>query len=181
MKSTHKILIIPGSLRANSSTNAVVRAVVSLNSTNLECTVYNGLCNLPHFNDSDASPEPVQEFRNLIKATDGVLFCTPEYAFGIPGSLKNALDWSVSSGEFSGKPTAVITAATGGDKAHAALLLVLSALDAKVVKETTLLLSFIRSKLNDKNEVKDAATLPAIQSVITALVNIIGDMQAAEN
>ena len=84
--------------------------------------LYDGLGNLPHFDDSKHPPETVTAFRTLLQVCDGVLICSPEYAFGVPGSLKNALDWTVSSGEFVHKPLALITAATGGDKAHAALL-----------------------------------------------------------
>jgi NAD(P)H-dependent FMN reductase len=63
----------------------------------------------------------VFELRNRLNNAHGVLICAPEYAFGVPGILKNLLDWTVGSGEFVNKPLAVITAATRGDKAHASL------------------------------------------------------------
>ena len=90
----------------------------------VEFTIYNGLAGIPAFNDSNEMPEPVAEFIKLLSEADGVFFCIPEYAFGVPGALKNALDWTVSSSTaFPDKPVALITAATGGDKAHAAFLL----------------------------------------------------------
>jgi NAD(P)H-dependent FMN reductase len=98
------------------------------------------------------------------------LFCTPEYAFGVPGSLKNSLDWVVSSGELTYKPVAVITAATGGEKAHASLLYTLTAISASIVENGKLLISFIRAKMNEKNEVKDPATLEDIRKVVEALI-----------
>jgi hypothetical protein len=74
---------------------------------------------------------------------------------------------------FPDKPVALITAATGGDKAHAAFLLTLKAISAKIAEGATLLLSFIRSKLNEKNEVKDIATLDSIRTVINSLIDSI--------
>ena len=86
---------------------------------------YEGLGGIPPFAatpDDNDSPKTVVELRTMIKEADGVLICTPEYAFGVPGVLKNALDWTVSSGDLTNKPVALITASTGGDKAHASLL-----------------------------------------------------------
>jgi chromate reductase len=101
---------------------------------------------------------------------DAVLICTPEYAFGVPGTLKNALDWTVSSGELVNKPLALITASTGGDKAHAAFLQIFTALSAKIPEDGALLIPFIRSKINAAGEISDAATLDAIQRVMDALI-----------
>ena len=166
-----KILAISGSLRSNSSNNAVIKAISIMVPDRVEFKVYNGLGDLPHFNDSAKAPVAVQELRTLIKDSDGVLICTPEYAFGVPGSLKNALDWTVGSGEFVEKPVAVITAATGGEKAHASLLHTLTALSAKIDGKRTLLISFIKAKLNEKGEVSDPQTIKNLQLVINELIN----------
>ena len=174
MKRKIKILGISGSLRSNSSATAILNVVAGLVPQNVEFTIYNGLTGIPGFNDSNEIPEPVANFINLLSASDGVFFCIPEYAFGVPGALKNALDWTVSSSTaFPGKPVALITAATGGDKAHAAFLLTLKAISSKIPEGATLLLSFIRSKLNEKNEVKDIATLDSIRVVINSLIAAI--------
>jgi len=141
--------------------------------------IYQGLGSLPLFNDSNDKPTEVAELINLIKEADGVLICTPEYAFGVPGVLKNALDWTVSSGVFDQKPVAVITGATGGDKAHASLLLTLTALSTIMTEDAKLLISFVRSKMNDKGEVSDTKTLEAINSVVTALIRNIADAENA--
>jgi hypothetical protein len=71
------------------------------------------------------------------------------------------------------KPLALITAATGGQNAHAALLLIFTALSAKLTHDSTLLISFIRSKMNEAGEVTDSATLNDISNVVTALVKNI--------
>jgi chromate reductase len=163
------ILAIPGSLRANSSSHAILRAAIKEAPSHVEFTVFDRLGKLPHFDDSSAVYEEVEHFRRQLKEADGVLICTPEYAFGVPGSLKNALDWTVSSGELVNKPVALITASTGGEKGHAALLLILTALSANVVEDGTLLVSFVRAKLGPKGEVKDPALQESIQLVTKAL------------
>jgi chromate reductase, NAD(P)H dehydrogenase (quinone) len=128
------ILAISGSLRSNSSNNAVINAAVKLAPEDVQVLIYEGLGTLPHFDDSKELAKEVIEFRELLKAADGVLISSPEYAFGVPGVLKNALDWTVSSGEFVYKPLALITAATGGNNAHASLLLTFTALSAQLPK-----------------------------------------------
>jgi NAD(P)H-dependent FMN reductase len=174
MKRKIKILGISGSLRANSSASAILNVVAGLVTEQVEFTIYNGLAEIPAFNDSNNIPETVAAFIKLLSDADGVFFVIPEYAFGVPGALKNALDWTVSSSTaFPDKPVALITAATGGDKAHAAFLLTLKAISAKIPEGATLLLSFIRSKLNEKNEVKDLATLDSIRIVINSLIDSI--------
>jgi chromate reductase, NAD(P)H dehydrogenase (quinone) len=168
-----KIFAISGSLRSNSSASAVLNVVAKLVPPEVDFTIFSGLGDIPPFNDSDRTPEPVTNFINLITEADAVFFCIPEYALGVPGALKNALDWTVSSIAFSNKPVALITAASGGEKAHAAFLLTLTALGTRISKETTLLISFVRSKLDEKNEVKDIPTLNAIKEVIPALLQTI--------
>jgi NAD(P)H-dependent FMN reductase len=168
-----KILGISGSLRTSSSATSVLDHVAALMPGNVEFNVYRNLGKLPHFDDSDHVPDEVKKFRGLIAESDGVFICTPEYAFGVPGSLKNALDWTVSSGELTYKPVALITAASVGKNAHAALLLTLSALTAKVAQEATLVIPFIRAKLNEKGEIKDEATLDAVKRVIAVFLHTI--------
>jgi len=170
------ILGISGSLRANSSATAILNIVAGLVPEKVDFTIYNGLAGIPAFDDSNDIPEPVADLVKLLSEADAVFFCIPEYAFGVPGALKNALDWTVSSSTaFPGKPVALITAATGGDKAHAAFLLTLKAISSKIPEGATLLLPFIRSKLNEKNEVKDMATLDSIRTVINSLIDGIQD------
>jgi len=135
--------------------------------------IFDGIGNLPHFNDSENVDVQVQDFRAKIKAADAVLICTPEYAFGVPGSLKNALDWTVASGEFIDKPVGLITASSQGEKGHAALLLVLTAISATIVEEATLLISFVRSKLDSEGKIKDPQLSQNLRSVLNALAQSV--------
>ena len=131
---------------------------------------YGGVGSLPHFNDSEEVPTAVVDFRDKVRRADAVLICTPEYAFGVPGSLKNALDWTVGSGEFVDKPVGLITASSQGEKGHAALLLILKAISANVVDEASLLISFVRAKLDGEGNVKDQSVRDILQKALLALI-----------
>ena len=170
-----KILCLSGSLRANSSTHIVLNEIIKQHA-DVQFTVYNNLGNLPHFNDSSEIPEAVTNFRTALQQADGVLFVTPEYAFGVPGTLKNALDWTVSSGEFVNKPTAVIVASTGGENAFHSVLLTLKAISANIGEKSTLLVSFIRSKVSSL-EVTDPQLKILLKEVIEDLK---GNIRSAE-
>lgn len=170
MQQKIKILAISGSLRSNSPNHKIINAIAAADIEGADIMIYERLGKLPHFDDVEY--DIVEEWRKLLRKADAVLICTPEYAFGVPGSLKNALDWTVSSGEFYEKPVALITASSVGDKAHAALQQILTALTAKVNKETKLLIPFIRSKFDEEGKL-DEETWQSIQNVVTALISIV--------
>jgi chromate reductase, NAD(P)H dehydrogenase (quinone) len=149
------ILIIPGSLRTDSSSYKVINEIIGRLNTATTCTVYDKTRILPHFNDDSQIPEVVSEFRLRIMAADLVIICTPEYAFGVPGTLKNALDWTVGSGEFLDKPVALITASSVGERGHESLQHILGALSARLTPESTLLISAIRSRFGENGKLKD--------------------------
>jgi chromate reductase len=174
-----RILAISGSLRVSSTNTILVRAITRLVPENMEITLYEGLADLPHFSpdlDGDEPPAAVHTLRKLLQEADGVLICTPEYAFGVPGVLKNALDWTVSSGEFSGKPVVAISASplwSGGDKAHASLLLTLTALGANVPEKGKLMIPTVNKKLNANGDIVDIETMQALKMVLDALARTI--------
>ncbi len=140
--------------------------------------IYNGLSEIPAFDpglENDDPPASVVGFRKQIAEADAVIICTPEYAFCVPGALKNALDWTVSSGSFSGQSTALITASTGGENAHEAMIKILGAIDAKLGAETTLLISFIRSKLDTEGNIVDEETSDRLHLLLSFLLNSINN------
>jgi NAD(P)H-dependent FMN reductase len=177
MKNTPiKILAVSGSLRKSSSNGAIINAFTAMAPANVKVILYDGLSNLPHFDpglDTENPPASVTDLREQLKQADGVLICTPEYAFGVPGSLKNALDWTVSSGEFAGKPTALVTASSQGEHGHAALQLVLGAISASLPEAAKLLIPFVRTKVNPDGLVTDADVLASLKSVLQALIDTI--------
>src|SRR6476660_2949404 len=94
-----KVLAISGSTRSFSTNRQYIEAFANLAKDMMEIEVYGSIADLPAFNpdlDNDNVPSAVSVFRKKIREVDGVLICTPEYAMGIPGSLKNAIDWTVS-------------------------------------------------------------------------------------
>jgi len=130
-----KIVAICGSLRSQSSNLALLRAVAKIAA---EVRIYGGLGKLPHFNPDDdvegATPPPaVAELRAMLAEADGILISSPEYAHGVPGSLKNMLDWLVSDGALVGKPVALINASpVGGEFARDSLLETLRTMNWRV-------------------------------------------------
>lgn len=173
MSNTKNILAISGSLRSGSSNHAVLQYLGRMAPAGVNYSIYNGLAEIPHFDpglDNDDPPATVTGFRQLLAEADGIIICTPEYAYGVPGTLKNALDWTVSSGSLSEKPLALITASTGGENAHAALLLILHALNAKVAEDGALLISFIRSKMDAEGNITDEPTRNAIGEAFNQLL-----------
>ena len=170
LKAKIKILAISGSLRANSSNSIILEAMEKMIPANVDFFIYKGLGSLPQFDDPEQTPIAVSVWRNHLQEADAVLICTPEYAFGVPGSLKNALDWTVSSGELVNKPLALITASTGGEKAHAAFLQIFTALSAKIPEGGALLISYVRSKINASGEISDIPTRDAVKQVLEKLI-----------
>jgi len=162
-----KILAISGSTRKNSTNHYLLQAIANLTADDFDIVLWEGLADIPPFNpdadnDGDLPPDPVLAFRLSLRDADGILICTPEYAHGVPGSLKNAIDWTVSSADFSGKPTVLITAATDGKYGHAALLETLKVIEAKDVEQLQLLIPFARTKISPDQRVTDESTQTAI-------------------
>jgi NAD(P)H-dependent FMN reductase len=173
-----QILAISGSLRNTSSNTNVLKACAALAPDDVKITLYEGLDKLPYFSpelDGEGAipAATVQDLREQLKKADAVIFCTPEYAFGVPGVLKNALDWIVSSGEFYDKPTAVISAsplATGGDKANASLVQTLTVMSAIIKEENKLLIPIVRTKMDAAGNVIDKELEASLRQVISSLV-----------
>lgn len=141
-----RILGISGSLRASSSNSALLEAAVTLTPKGIEFELFTGLADLPHFDpdqDDETVSTRVRQWRDLLRASDGVIFSTPEYAHGIPGVLKNALDWVVGSGELAGKPVTLFNASPRGTYAQASLTETLTVMSAVVIHEAGLTLNLL--------------------------------------
>ena len=168
-----KIFAICGSTRQNSINLELLKIIAALEKETIELQIFTQIDYLPHYNpDIDnpgKTPTFVSNFRNKLKEADGILICTPEYAMGVPGTLKNALDWTVSSMEFSQKPTALITASTSGEKGHQSLLETLKVIEARIDENTSLLISTPKTKIKD-GVIIDEETLQKVKSVIHNLL-----------
>lgn len=132
-----KILTLCGSLRAKSSNRAILRAYAQLSPLSMVFEHYERLAALPHFSpdlDGDAVPHEVELLRGSIAAAHALVISTPEYAHGLPGAFKNALDWLVSDPEFAGKPVVILHAARGSTWALDSLMEVLRTMSAKIIE-----------------------------------------------
>ncbi len=166
------LLAISGSMRATSSNMAIVRAAARLSPAGVTVTPYEGVAALPHFSpdlDIDPLPPTVIELRAAVGAAAGLVIATPEYAHGMPGSLKNALDWLVSATEPIDKPVLLISASPAGAvHAHAQFSEVLRTMSMRLVDGGAHV--FSRAKLDSAGEVADPAILAAIREGIARLV-----------
>ena len=169
-----KMLAIAGSLRAQSSNAALVQAISQLAPESTTFKIYTDLASLPPFSpdiDTEASPQPVIDLRTQIDSADAVLICTPEYAYGMPGVLKNMLDWPVSSGSLYKKSVAAISASPsgrGGDRALEWLLQTLMALGAKVPAEASFLVPFVKEKVENQ-QIIDERIANRVHAMFAAL------------
>lgn len=137
--------------------------------------IYNDLGSLPHFNpdiDKDPVPDAVVILREKIKEAEGVLICTPEYVFSLPGALKNAIEWMVSTTVFSEKPVALITASGLGQKAHEALQLIMKTIYASFDEQSTLLISGVRAKVKEEG-IMDEETLRQIRVLLSHFAGLL--------
>lgn len=169
MNERKKVLAISGSTRKNSTNHRLLKAIATISKNNFDTIFYNELSLLPSFNpdvDNGKVAKEVVRFRRLISESDGVIICTPEYAHGVPGSLKNAIDWTVGTGEFSHKPTLLITASTDGKYGHPALLETLRVIEAENINELQFLISFASTKINTENKIIDSQTLERVKTLL---------------
>jgi chromate reductase, NAD(P)H dehydrogenase (quinone) len=169
----HKILALCGSTRKNSTNLNLIKAIIDLTKKKFEFTIFEVLTDIPHFNpdlDTGNPPQLIIDFRKQLKEADGILLCTPEYAMGVPGTLKNAIDWTVSSMEFSKKPTALITASSMGEKGHASLLETLKVIEADITDETQLLIPFAKTKVSQDCKITDSKTLCEVNALLDAFL-----------
>ncbi len=128
------ILGLCGSLRAESSNGSVIKAAVKLSHPDLPVVQFTGLGRMPFFNPDletdDHLPMSVRNWRDQVAAAQGLVISSPEYAHGLSGVLKNALDWLVGDPRFQEKPVLVINAYAFAVHAHAQLLEVLRTMNA---------------------------------------------------
>ena len=134
-----RILAISGSLRAKSLNTRVLRFAARIAIPGADLHLCDAVLDrLPHFNpdlDTDSGPAAVMSFRAQLNAAAAVVISSPEYAHGVPGTLKNALDWVVSSGELVGKPVGLWNLSARAVHAHASLVETLRTMSALVLPE----------------------------------------------
>jgi chromate reductase, NAD(P)H dehydrogenase (quinone) len=169
-----RILAISGSLRAASSNTAVLRAMAAMAPAGVAITLYDRLAGLPYFNpdldgEGDTPPASVLDLRAHVGRSDGILISSPEYAHGVPGVLKNALDWLVSSFEFPGKPVALINLSPRSTFAQAALAETLRTMSASLIEDPTFAVP-VRKGLDEAGITADPEIARALRAAIDAFL-----------
>ncbi|WP_316832421.1 NADPH-dependent FMN reductase [Pedobacter aquatilis] len=167
------IFAICGSTRSQSSNLQVIKAIENLLPGDYSLTLFENISLLPHFNpdlDNELTPDLVSAFRQNITKADGILFCTPEYAMGLPGTFKNAIDWTVTTASLSKKPVFAIIASSQGEMAFDSLAKILTVLEVDPIMQ---LIPFVRSKVNLQNEITDTETLETTQANVSKFINQI--------
>ena len=180
MKIKKKILAISGSTKKNSSNNSILKHIAETYQELLTVKIYDAIDQLPHFNpdlDNENPPAIVREFRDNIQSADGIIICTPEYVFSLPGSLKNAIEWNVSTTVFSNKPVAIIVASASGEKAFESLDLIMTTIEAKIKKDSKLLIKGVKGKIWANGEINDPYTSEKIEELVESLFNCIEESQ----
>ena len=170
-----KIIGISGSLRAASLNSAVLRAAKLLLPENVELVIYKQLAELPHFNPDLEGSEPssVMNFRKQLQEADGVLIASPEYAHGVPGTMKNALDWVVASGEFVNKPVALLNVFERSTWAPALLKETLTMMTAIFVESASITLPLKSNKASESDIASDEEVSKALRTSLAIFVEEI--------
>ena len=171
---TKTVLAISGSTRKNSSNESVLRFIATALKGTAIIKMYEGIEKLPHFNpdldEESLLPAPVLDLRKQIEQADGLVICTPEYVFSLPGSLKNAIEWLVSTTLLSKKPTALIVASASGDRAMEALELIMNTLEANIAGSSRLVIKGAKGKIGEYGTITDETTARLLLELIQSLL-----------
>jgi len=172
-----EFLAISGSLRAASSNSRLIAALPRLCAPGDSVLVFDGLNDLPHFNpdlDGDLLP-PVRRLRQAVGASDGLIICSPEYAHGVAGVMKNALDWLVPSVEFPEKPVALLNAAPHAHHAQDHIRETLTMMQARFVEAACVPVPLPGRNLDSDGIVGD----PELSALLSKALNAFSEGVAA--
>jgi chromate reductase, NAD(P)H dehydrogenase (quinone) len=171
-----RILGISGSLRRNSFNTALLRATIERAGAHGLLVEFSSI-ELPLYNADLTDPsvlEPVQRFKASIAAVTAVLIATPEYNYGIPGPLKNALDWAsrpAYRSVFANKPVGIIGATgsyVGTARAQGQLKQVLLGMASQVFPYPEFLLARASEKFDATGKLTDAPTLEVLDQFLAS-------------
>lgn len=166
-----KFLAISGSLRIASLNSALLRAIARLAPADISVVLYRGLGDLPLFNpDIEASnPSLVANLRAEIMSADALLIASPEYAHGVSGVMKNALDWMVGCEAFVHKPVALLNASPRAVHAQAALRDTIAVMAAHIVEEACIAVPILGSNLSEDEIVLHPDISVALRTALSAI------------
>lgn len=171
------ILGIAGSLRKDSYNQAALRLAQQLCPKEAQLEIYD-IAGLPLFDqDEERNPTPkVTEFKQKIRVADAILISTPEYNYGMPGVLKNALDVAsrpYGDSAWNGKPVAIMSAAMsmgGGVRAQYQLRQAFVFLNMEAVVQPEVAIAAAHQRFDDKGNLNDDASKKLITQLLQNLI-----------
>jgi chromate reductase len=166
-----KILAISGSLRAASMNTALLRAVARIAPSGVSVVLCGGLGDIPLFNpDIEATDPPaVASLRAQIVTADALIIASPEYAHGITGVMKNALDWMVGCEAFVHKPVALLNASPRAVHAQASLKEIVTVMSARVVEKASITIPLLGSHLDEEGILEHPEISAVLRSALGEL------------
>jgi chromate reductase, NAD(P)H dehydrogenase (quinone) len=177
------VISICGSLRKGSYNAMVQRALPAFAPEGMSIKPAPSFADFPLYNfdiqNSTGFPAPVNTLADAIRAADGVIFCTPEYNFSIPGGLKNAIDWvsRLPNQPFVGKPVALQSASPGplgGARVQYDVRRSMMFLDAFTLNKPEVFIANCVAKFDEKTgELKDESTRGFIKQQLAAFATFI--------
>ncbi len=177
------IVSICGSLRKGSYNRIVMNTLQGYAPEGMRIAEAPSYAEFPLYNadiqNSTGFPAPVQTMAEAIRAADGVIFVSPEYNYGIPGPLKNAIDWvsRVPNQPFANKPIALISASAGilgGGRMQYDLRRCMIFLDALTMNKPEIFIGTVMQKIDEKTgQIKDEQAVTFIKQQLAAFAKFI--------
>ncbi|MFZ6751291.1 NADPH-dependent FMN reductase [Undibacterium sp. Ren11W] len=166
-----KILALPGSLRAASLNSALLRVIARLAPAEISIRQFDGMAHLPLFNPDleHLNLLPVQSLREAIRAADVLLIASPEYAHGITGVMKNALDWMVSCEVFVNKPVAILNASPRATHADASLREIIKMMSGDIIADASITLAIVGARLDEEGMLADPGITADLRGALAAM------------
>jgi NAD(P)H-dependent FMN reductase len=177
-----RLLMISGSTAESSLPTSALRTAARLVPPGVEAEVYDGLRHLPAFVPGEAAPAAALAVREQIATADAVLFCTPEYAGSLPGSLKNLLDHVVAGGDLGRKPVAWLSVAAPGqdEGARVALETVLAQCNAKLLHAACQRIPLVPHAVDGQGMVTDAQLHQALADMLQTLARTLNQVRNSQ-
>jgi chromate reductase len=181
------ILGIAGSLRKDSYNRAALRVAQQLVPSGAQIEIFE-LAGIPAFNQDEEKvpPERVVLFKQRIRASDAILFVTPEYNYSLPGVLKNAIDWAsrpYGDSAWEGKSAAIMGAsggALGTTRAQYHLRQTMVFLDMHPINRPEVMIGNAQAKFDENGNLTDEKTREFIRTLLEALVAWTRRLNAAK-
>jgi chromate reductase, NAD(P)H dehydrogenase (quinone) len=166
-----QVFAVSGSLRSHSTNAALIQRYAQLAIGKMTLDIYTGLSHLPHFNpDLEPGDLSVSDLISRVRQADAFVVSTPEYAHGIPGSLKNALDWLVSTDAFIEKPFALLQACPRSTFAPASLIEVLKTMSGIHVQGADVTIDLKRSAATAEEILQTRETVELLHGSMRSLI-----------